>query len=116
MFAAAAKLANQAVLRIHGQPVTLRHGSVETVVQAVFQAAAERFNSRSVSGGPADLLLDGSVFERGDAILIVSTADVMASQLATGDRADVGGCTYRIVDVLDDQCGMTTAVLRAAWR
>lgn len=112
MFAATARYVNDAVLSVFGTPAVLKPGGSDFHVIGVFEPAQERFNSRSASGGPADMAAEGSVWERGDFVLSLLSEDLAASGIEAGETATVGGRTFRIVDILDDFDGMTDVILR----
>ena len=103
---------NDAVLNTFGVPAVLKHGGRDFHVMGVFAPAQDRFNSRSMSGGPADMLADGGVWERGDVVLSLRTGDIASSGITAGETVAVGGRSFRIIDILDDLDGMTDVILR----
>lgn len=103
---------NDAVMNTFGVPAVLKHGGGDFDVMGVFAPAQDRFNSRSMSGGPGDMIAEGAVWERGDFVLSLRAEDIPASGITAGETATVGGRSFRIIDILDDFDGMTDMILR----
>jgi hypothetical protein len=101
MFAAAAQLANSAVLRIHGQPVTIVAGGVATDLVGVFLAPGRD------SQGPTE-----HAFTRPDPRVLVPSEELSATGARAGDTVAVSGQNYFIADLVDEDGGMTSVVVR----
>lgn len=101
MFAAAASLANNAVMAVYGQTVTVTVGATATDLTGVYLAPND--SAQNPTGSP---------FSRPDPRVLIRTSDLDGLGAAEGDTITIDATVYRIVNLEGDDGGVTTATVR----